>query len=326
MSSSKVQPTPDLPDNGLSSQLIHRHPLTPTTPTSSTSNPTTADAADDQQLYKNWFRLLDHDRNGAVNDTDLIHALYSSGVSPSVPEVKKVAAELVACRKDGRSQYPELVKLFASYDLTFEGLQKSLPLWRENQIVKRPDDFIPNPSRRNYLMARLFTFYALFLVFVTTKHFIPRFTLYEKSVFAITRNVMGSLFTVVMFNQYLIFWLWASGSLTSIDWSELGCVFAFCLIGFGTQAARESHGFSLDAFRQRYMVTCQLQLLAHTEVLTLVSAVGGENTESGLGLVLSMLDVVDLGVQGVHILGSPRDFAGALSRASPSPARPRATS
>ena len=193
-----------------------------------------------------WFNLLDEECKGFISKSDVIEALWSVGVSPPPATVAAVFSSLSSqCSLyagDATPQCAAVANMFASEGLDLDTVIEKLSFWRRTGCLLREDSFQWS-TYSQYFRLRVAVLSTPPLGYFFPM--VPQETEYEKSIFAITKVVLGGFNTLLVVMLFLTVFLKAGSSLThtptEISWSEIfSCIAAFFVTGWSGQAAREA--------------------------------------------------------------------------------------
>lgn len=216
--------------------------------------------------------ILDVDRNGYLDRHTLLRGLYILGLDPSPRDLAPVLAELDmqhVSLTEGQYQSDHMVNsaldtMLEEAGITIDEATELIDYYATHNRCRREDGFV-HLTRKAYFVKRVLTLNIPFMAYLTAGHFMPRYTEFEISVYAICKNVIGGFATY----QSLVVPLAAISA--AAGWTEtlgaldiLTTALVNCCLVWGAQAWREASLTSLTGATATDKLMLDKFLLRHT--------------------------------------------------------------
>jgi hypothetical protein len=180
-----------------------------------------------------------------VTVDDVLSAFFAVGCEPSPNELAPVLDECQANLSSPAPSDSELQRLLLKYKIETETIAARLAFWKAHDYIERPadDPFTLWSSSSLFFWTRLAITMVpiLALVFARTNVFLPSTTPYEKSVYNITRDVLGTSVSVLIAISHVSFVLSLLDMIPSLPPKAFVVPLIWPLILAAALANREAH-------------------------------------------------------------------------------------
>jgi hypothetical protein len=249
------------------------------------------------------YRTLDYDLKGWVTVDDVLSAFFAVGCEPSPNELAPVLDECQANLSSPAPSDSELQRLLLKYKIKTETIAARLAFWKAHDYIERPADdpftLWSSPSLFFWTRLAITMVPILLLVFARTNVFLPSTTPYEKSVYNITRDVLGTFVAVLTAIAHVSFGLSLLDMIPSLPPKAFVVPLIWPLILDAALANREAHYTCSSTTIKRSPLTTRWKYerfvmfstrFSVSENVVLQNTRSKEKKEvSGLVMILSML-------------------------------------
>ena len=175
--------------------------------------------------------------------------MFSVGLEPTTEEMLSIFDSLSTQSKLSNELAVQRVRaLFENNGIGYDALRADLTFWRTSGVLRRSDNFVWLGSREYFWKRTAVLNLPALSIFLPM---VPKYTVYEKGIYTITKNVMGGMGLVVCILFLVVLLMCATDRLKWVGFREILTCYSFVIISWAAQAGRESMTWSSFGRRAR---------------------------------------------------------------------------